>query len=161
MMFTGEKMELREYKPSDCVHMVKLFYDTVHSVNAKDYTPPQLDAWAPADFDLSKWNASFLAHFTVVAVERERIIGFGDVDETGYLDRLYVHKDYQGRGIATAICDCLENAIGTDRIITHSSVTAKPFFEKRGYRTIKKQEVERKGIILTNYVMEKRKNKPL
>lgn len=155
--YRSREMKLREYKPSDCAHMVKLFYDTVHSVNAKDYTPRQLDAWAPADFDLSKWNASFLAHFTVVAVEKERIIGFGYMDETGYLDRLYVHKDYQGRGIATAICDYLESAVGTDRIITHSSITAKPFFEKRGYRTMKKQEVERKGILLTNYVMEKRK----
>ena len=33
------------------------------------------------------------------------------MDADGYLDRLYVHKDYQGRGVATALCDALEQAV--------------------------------------------------
>ena len=74
------------------------------------------------------------------------IVGFGDIDKTGYLDRLYVHADYQRRGIATAICDRLEEAIQKN-IITHASITARPF-EKRGYKVIKKQNVERQGIFL-------------
>ncbi len=40
-----------------------------------------------------------------------------------------------------------------DSITTHASITARPFFEKRGYRPVKEQQVERKGILLTNYVM--------
>lgn len=36
-----------------------------------------------------------------------------------------------------------------------SSITAKPFFEKRGYIVIKEQTVERFGVELRNYVMEK------
>ena len=38
---------------------------------------------------------------------------------------------------------------------THASLTAKPFFEKRGYQVVQEQQVERKGILLTNYVMKK------
>jgi putative acetyltransferase len=30
-------MELREYKSTDCEQMAQLFYNTVHSVNVKDY----------------------------------------------------------------------------------------------------------------------------
>lgn len=37
-------MQLREYLPSDCAQMAELFYQTVHSVNAKNYTKEQLDA---------------------------------------------------------------------------------------------------------------------
>lgn len=49
------------------------------------------------------------AHHTLVAVEDGCAVGFGDIDSnTGYLDRLYVHKDHQGMGIATALCDRLE-----------------------------------------------------
>lgn len=55
--------------------------------------------------DLKAWDASFRAHKTIIAVKNGEIVGFGDMDETGYLDRLYVHKDYQGQGIASAICD--------------------------------------------------------
>lgn len=31
-------MQLREYIPSDCAQLAELFYQTVHNVNAKDYT---------------------------------------------------------------------------------------------------------------------------
>ena len=53
-------------------------------------------------------HISFQEHYSIVAVDDEIIVGFGDIDRTGYLERLFVHKDYQGRGIATAICDKLE-----------------------------------------------------
>ncbi|MGN0114265.1 MAG: GNAT family N-acetyltransferase [Acutalibacteraceae bacterium] len=148
-------MIIRNYTPSDCEETAALFYDTVHTVNAKDYTKEQLNAWAGGKVDLSQWNKSFCEHISVVAMEKGIIVGFGDIDVSGYLDRLYVHKDFQHRGIATAICERLEQTVATDRIITHASVTAKPFFERRGYGVIKRQQVIRAGIPLTNYVMEK------
>lgn len=30
-------MWIREYKPADCEQIAELFYNTVHSINAKDY----------------------------------------------------------------------------------------------------------------------------
>lgn len=149
-------MEIRKYQPSDCKELTELFYNTVHTVNAKDYPKEQLDVWAAPQTDLKKWNESLREHFSVVAVDDKMIAGFGDIDKTGYLDRLYVHTDYQGRGIATAICDQLEQAV-QGSIITHASITARPFFEKRGYKLIKEQRVERQGLFLINFVMEKGK----
>ena len=49
--------------------------------------------------DLEAWDRSLTAHFTLVAEENGVITGFGDMDPTGYLDRLFVHRDFQGRGI--------------------------------------------------------------
>ena len=63
-------MVIREYKPKDCRLLAELFYDTVHTVNAKDYTKEQLDAWADGNCDLERWNQSFQEHYTVVAVEK-------------------------------------------------------------------------------------------
>lgn len=147
---------IREYRPADCPELALLFYHTVHTVNAKDYTEEQLNVWATGETDLEKWNQSLLEHYSVVAVEDGVITGFGDIDKTGYLDRLYVHKDYQRRGIAAAICKKLEQASDGKKIITYASITANPFFEKRGYRIVKEQQVERGGIFLTNFIMEKR-----
>lgn len=147
-------MELRKYQSSDCREVTDLFFNTVHIINAKDYTKEQLDVWATGQADLEKWDQSLQGHYSVVAVENDVIVGFGDIDSTGYLDRLYVHANYQGRGIATAICDQLEQAV-PGSITTHASITAKPFFEKRGYKVIKEQKVERQGIFLTNFVMAK------
>lgn len=207
-------MYLRKYHPSDCAALAALFYETIHSVNARDYPQEQLDAWADGHVDLDAWNESFLAHNTYVAVQgcegaddidsrtpdsassasggpycelnqktgnisiqicgspaNALIIGFGDMDDTGYLDRLYVHKDYQGRGVATAICDRLEEDFclsrgrllqnsavqkrKNDTFTTHASITARPFFEKRGYTVVKAQKVVRKGISIRNYIMRK------
>ena len=147
-------MLIREYQASDCKEITELFYNTVHNVNAKDYTKEQLDVWATGQVDLKKWNESLQEHFSVVAVDDEIIVGFGDIDKDGYLDRLFVHFNYQGKGIATAICNQLEQAV-EGKITTHASITAKPFFEKRGYKVVKEQQVERQGIFLTNYVMRK------
>lgn len=105
--------------------------------------------------DLEKWNQSFQEHYSIVAIDDGIIIGFGDIDKTGYLDRLFVHKDYQKKGVATAICEKLEQTT-QGVIVTHASITARPFFEKRGYKVIEEQQVERQDIVLRNFVMEKK-----
>ena len=148
-------MIIRRYQPSDCNCLAELFYETVHAVNANDYTKEQLDAWANGMVNLEEWKRTLCEHDTVVAVEDGKIVGFGDMDRTGYLDRLYVHKDYQHQGIASAICNVLEQAVPANKIVVHASITAKPFFLSRGYNIIKKQQVVRHGISLTN-MMEKR-----
>lgn len=150
-------MEIRSYQPDDCPQLARLFYETVHCVNAKDYSQRQLDAWACGQVDLEQWNRSFLQNHTLVAVVDGVIAGFGDMDGSGYLNRLYVHKDFQGRGVATALCDRLEQACKADTFTTHASITAKSFFESRGYREVKEQQVERGGVRLTNYVMARRR----
>lgn len=146
-------MYLRKYKSSDCKCLTELFYDTVHTVNAKDYTKEQLDAWAPYKVDLIEWDKSLSEHYSIVAVQDDIVVGFGDIDKSGYLDRLYVHKNYQRQGIATAVCNELEDAVNSFEIFTYASVTAKPFFEKRGYKIVSEQRVVRNGVYLTNYKM--------
>ena len=146
---------IREYLASDCKYLAELFYQTVHSINAKDYTDEQLNVWATGNVDINEWNQSLSEHFSLVAIKGGIIVGFGDIDKTGYLDRLYVHKNYQNQGIATAICDKLEHTFSVSKITTHASITAKPFFLHRGYNVIKEQQVFRSNIPLTNYIMEK------
>lgn len=148
-------MTIRKYMPSDCEELAQLFYDTVHTVNANDYTIEQLNVWADGNVNLTQWNQSLSGHFSLVAVENGIIVGFGDIDKTGYLDRLYVHKDYQRQGIAAALCGRLEQRFVVEQITTHASITAKPFFAHRGYDVIREQQVMRGGILLTNYVMKK------
>ena len=143
-------MRLRPYRSADLPELLALFYDTVHTVCARDYTRSQLDAWAPADPDAAAWDASLLAHRTLVAEEKGRIVGFADLGPDGYLDRLYVHRDWQGRGVGSALCAALPGARRT-----HASITARPFFERRGWHVVREQRVERRGVRLTNFVMEK------
>ncbi|OJU09159.1 MAG: GNAT family N-acetyltransferase [Clostridiales bacterium 43-6] len=151
-------MFIREYKPDDCPLLAQLFYDTVHTVNAKDYTEEQLDAWGTGNVNLDEWNHSFLEHTTLVAAQDGVITGFADMDRNGYLDRLYVHKDYQGIGIATALVKELERRVEQYNAVcfeTHASITAKPFFEKLGYTVQAENITVRKGVSMTNFKMTK------
>lgn len=122
-------------------------------MNRADYSEEQLDAWACGSVNLAAWDRSFLEHETMVAERNGQIVGFGDLRADGYLDRLYVHKDAQRQGIAAAICDMLERSAGTKILSTHASITARGFFEKRGYKVVREQQVERCGVKMINYIM--------
>jgi len=67
-------MIVRKYKSVDCKELTELFYNTVHEVNAKDYTKEQLNVWATGKIDLKSWNQSLLKHYSLVAVKNDIII---------------------------------------------------------------------------------------
>lgn len=154
-------MRIRKYNDSDINEIVNLFYETVHSVNKRDYTKKQLNAWAlksELEDKLKSWNKSFNTNITYVVEIRSDIVGFSDMTHSGYIDRLYTHKDFQGKGIATMLLNKLESiavSVGISEIYTAASVTAKSFFEKNGYGIIMQQNVERNGVFLSNFKMHK------
>ncbi|MEC3484178.1 GNAT family N-acetyltransferase, partial [Bacillus cereus] len=86
------------------------------------------------------------------------IVGFGDYNEDHYVDRLFTHKYYQGKRIASSILQKLEKEavnLGHREIYTEASITAKPFFESKGFICIKEQKKQHNGQIFINYVMKK------
>ena len=87
-------MFVRGYQMSDCKEITELFYNTVHTINAKDYTKEQLDVWATGQADLEKWNQSLQEHYSIVAIDNKIIVGFGDIDKDGYYtDASYVAEN--------------------------------------------------------------------
>ncbi|MEH2179954.1 GNAT family N-acetyltransferase [Nostoc sp.] len=151
-------MKLRIYEIADTEEIMKLFYDTIHEVNIHDYTQEQVAAWAPANMDIEVWIKSLGSKFTYVAEEQDKIIGFGELEANGHINRFYCHKDFQRKGVGKKILEQIElkaNSLGVDKLFTEASITAKPFFESQGFIVIKKQEVERIGQKLINFVMEK------
>jgi len=154
----GGNVRLRHYHVSDCAEMMQLFYDTVHTVNAADYQDAQLDAWAPADTDAAAWHERFLRDDTIIAEVGGVIAGFGTRKGRGEFDLLYVHKAHQRKGIAAKIANETESrarADGCTTVMVDASITAKPFFESRGYIVRQRQEVALRGQVLTNYRMIK------
>ena len=148
-------MTLRPYRTGDLAAIAALFYESVHTLCRGDYTTEQLGAWATGPIDEGAWDASFRAHHTLVAEENGVLLGFADMAEDGYLDRLYVHPAHTKKGVATALVNALEAACPAAQFTTHASMTARPFFEKRGYRVEQEQQVVRRGVTLTNFVMKK------
>lgn len=154
-------MEIRRYRDDDLTHVVSLFYETVHSVNARDYSEEQLNAWASMDERESRtehWAKSLEQNITYVAELDGSIVGFADMTLKGYLDRLFIHKDFQGRRFASALVERLETdaqRLGLSSMETDASITARPFFERQGYQLLQVQSVQRGDVRLTNYKMKK------
>ncbi len=95
-MTSHDGVRIREIKAEDLRAIVALFKETVHHVNAKDYTVEQLLVWAPHQIHHSddRWQ-SLLSNVACLAEIDNVIVGFADMTTEGYLDRLFVHKDYQ------------------------------------------------------------------
>ena len=152
-------MEFREYKNTDLHAVMDLFYVTVHEVNKNDYSEEQLDAIAPKDANEYHWEKSLEKNHTIVVEEDDKLIAFGNIGKTGYLDRLYVHPDYLRKGIASKLVEELEEYAkkhGSHVINVTSSITSKAFFESKGYAVIEEQINERRGERLLRYLVEKK-----
>ena len=52
---------LRAYKPDDAPVLLALFRDTIRRVNARDYAPDQIRAWASDDIDPDHWAIRVLS----------------------------------------------------------------------------------------------------
>lgn len=147
-------MTIRTCTPSDLVELLRLFYCTVHTACAGDYSPAQLEAWAPAEPDRTAWAEKLRQEIFLAAEEDGTLVGFASL-AGDYLDLLYVHPGRQRQGVASVLCDFLERLCTGKRIQVHASKTARPFFEARGYRLLEQCQTERRGQILTNFLMEK------
>ena len=151
-------MNIRLYESTDFDQIKRLFYDTVHGISSKDYTQEQLQAWASADNDYERMQQSLANSKAYVAEQDDLMIGFGNITADGYIDYLYTHRDWQGKGVATQILEKLEDDArkrGLKKIHTHASIIARPFFQKRGFTMIQENKIERMGQQLVNYVMTK------
>ena len=77
----------------------------------------------------------------------------------GYLHSLFVHKDWQGKGVASFLLAEVERKAleyGVKEVYSEVSITARPFFEKRGYVVEKVQKQQANRLWLTNFAMKKR-----
>jgi len=154
------KIKIRQYKPDDAKSLALIYYHTIHNINIQDYTEEQVNAWAPYDSveDYSGWQRKLAKVKPFVAVIDELPVGFAEFEEYGHIDCFYVHHEWNGKGIGSKLMAAIfEKAAvqNISRIFSEVSITAKPFFEAKGFKTVKEQTVTLRGVEMTNFVMEK------
>src|SRR3954451_24168544 len=132
-----EGIRILDYEESMLDEMMRLFYDTVHTVNARHYRKEQLNGWAPKNCDKRFWQQRLTKNICKVAFIGEVMVGFTELVDDGHVDTLYVHKDFQRRRIAASLINELlqiAEARNYSLLTTEASITAKPFFEAYGFR---------------------------
>ena len=86
------------------------------------------------------------------------VAGFSSLAEDGYFDLLYVHHNFQGKGIATLLEEALvleAKNQGQTNVWASVSVTAQPFFKQKGYIETRKEIRKVEDQEFENAIMEK------
>ncbi|MCT7378624.1 GNAT family N-acetyltransferase [Chelativorans salis] len=151
------QITVRPYHSADVQDTAEIFLGAITEVSSRDYTPKQIAAWAKVD-DQGAWGRARESRPTWIAEVDGQAVGFADLTNDGLLDMMFVHPQFQGVGVASSLLDKVEaqaRVAGMSRIFTEASKTAWPFFEKRGFRVVRAQQVEKRGETLENFLMEK------
>ncbi|NJO25156.1 MAG: GNAT family N-acetyltransferase [Bacteroidia bacterium] len=122
---------IRRALPEDIDEITGIFRSTVLHVNRKDYNEEQVKIWAQSADKKEKFIARMKEQYFIVAEMENSICGFASLATDGYLDLMYVHKDYQERGLATLLIKELEAYARENKIFliySDVSITAKSFF---------------------------------
>lgn len=151
-------MNFRNASPEDLSAMKALYRDTILTVCRNDYTEAQVTIWSSSAGKEERWLDMVVNQFVLLAVMDEVLVGFGTLKNHNYIDFFYVHKDFQGMGIARELLNRLLQEAGRhgEKLITSDiSITAKPFFRKQGFRVVAEQKNIREDEVLINYKMMK------
>lgn len=151
-------MIFRRGKIQDLEEMQQLFVGTICEVCQRDYSDEQIEVWISGVENKERWLSIIANQYVLIAEIDTKIVGFCTLENQKYIDLFYVHKDFQGQGIAKSLYLKIEKqaiASNQKRLSADVSITAKPFFEKVGFRAITEQKVVRKDVELINYQMEK------
>lgn len=151
-------LNIRPYRPADADTTIEIFLRAIREVAFRDYSPAQIDAWGRVE-DRQAWAARRASRPTWIAQLGETPVGFSDLEPGGHLDMMFVHPDHQGIGVASLLLATVEaeaRRLGLVRITTEASLTARPFFERRGFSVAARQNVEKRGVWLVNFRMVKR-----
>lgn len=149
-------MEIRSYQDSDYVEIADLFHDSIHAIDKSIYSKEELEAWAPTPPDYNFWRERLAVKKPFVAIKGNVIVGFIELEGDGHIDCLYIHKNYQGLGIASKLLQHLmKNAHdrGINKLHVEASKVAMPLFKKYGFKLLKTNTVNLRGQSLTNYCM--------
>ncbi len=152
-------MPMRKWRPQDLDATIDTFRRAVHELAAGDYTPEELEAWAPRESDRRAWEQRMEDSRGWVFQINGKMGGFITTDAPGHIDLLYVHPDFRRMGVACALLDVLvadAGARGITALHTEASRTARPFFEKAGFSVLRAERVMRDGVALERFVMERR-----
>ena len=154
----GCTITVQDYTADKARQIAELFHQSVHAIDPALYTPEQQEAWAPTPLDYALWSARLNEKKPFIALVDNTLAGFIELEADGHIDCTYTHPQFQGRGVASALYEHLlakAKARHLEYLYVEASLIAKPFFEHRGFSVKKRNEVQRNGISLVNFAMEK------
>ncbi len=152
-------MEVRRFEQGEEAEIWSIFYNTIHHINSSHYSPDQINAWAPDDLAEDIWMGKIQEISPYVVVLNGKIVGYADLQKSGYIDHFFCHHEHQRKGVGSNLFSFLEYKAlqrGISELSADVCITAKPFFESKGFEVIKEQLIQLRGQKLGGYKMVRR-----
>jgi ribosomal protein S18 acetylase RimI-like enzyme len=144
----SEQIVIRRATAEDSEAVYEIVLRAVRETIARDYPASVIDRLVlvlpdKVASNLDGWHA-------FVAIADGRVIGTGSLSGQT-VTSVYVHPDYQRRGVATKLMDAVENTATAQSVRTlsvQSSVTAQALYTKRGFKIAQEGLYGEERIIL-------------
>ncbi len=149
---------LREFRPGDEVALRLVFESAIRDVACRDYTPQQVEAWAPREIDAADWAEHMRNLAPFVATRGDEILGYADLQPSGYIDHFFVSGAAGGQGVGGLLMRRIlarAEELELSELTSHVSLTAQPFFAHFGFEVVEHRVVNVRGVEMRNAAMRK------
>ena len=152
---------IREFRIGDEQALRVVYFNAVHQTAVKNYSPEQVNAWAPEDYDAVAWSERIQGIRPFVVEHEGQIVAYADVQTNGYIDHFYVSPTVGRQGVGSLLMRKIHETAASKNmaeLFSHVSLTARPFFEKWGFVVEETRTVSVRGVSMNNFRMRKSLN---
>jgi putative acetyltransferase len=152
----SESPRIRRYIAGEKSSLFDIYFTVIHLVASHDYTPEQVQAWAPRDFDVDLWARKMREINPFVAELNGELVAYADVQSNGYIDHFFVSGKRSRRGIGSLLMKKIiaeAASLGIPLLTSNVSRTAQPFFQRFGFVAAEERNPEIRGIVVPNALM--------
>lgn len=148
---------IRRYRDGDHLFIGRIYHEAVRRIACADYSPAEIEAWAPGKVDFAKWRERCARMQPFVDERAGRVVGFLEFETNGHIDCAYVDPDYVRQGVMSGLMRAAKGEavrLNLKRIYAEVSITARPFFERHEFVWVRDNYVNVRGVTLKNFLME-------
>jgi len=154
----NKAIDIRPATLEDIPKIITLFRDTISHINKKHYSEKQITAWSSSADSVEEWEKRIAKFYFIIAEIENNMVGFAYLKNGNYLEGLFVHTEYQRKGIGSKLLRIIESQVMmNDFEVLKSDVTktALPFFDNKYFEVLKKQNKTIKGVGFEHFLVEK------
>ncbi|QKJ67299.1 GNAT family N-acetyltransferase [Deefgea piscis] len=152
-------MRIRRFKTGDEVALFQVFLSAVHGIAAHDYSPEQIQAWAPITLPAEIWASKMQTLRPWVLEIDNTIVAYADVQANGYIDHFFVAANATRKGLGSQLMQQIfatATHLAMIELSADVSISAEPFFLHHGFAVAERKQTLCRGVILQNALMRKK-----
>ncbi len=151
-------VRIRRFNLGEELALFGIYHSAIHLVASRDYTEEQINAWAPSSLKRELWIKRIQGINPFVAEIEGKLVGYADVQQTGYIDHFFVSGWHPRQGIGRSLMTVLEaeaRRLQVTELTSDVSRTAQPFFKSFGFEVVEQRVPVIRGVEVPNAHMRK------